>query len=172
MNISRRSKDTQAAINFLRANAPGEKIGVIGVSMGGAAVLLASPPLNVDAIVLEMVYPTLNQAVSDRLTTRLGSWARILTPLLTWQLKLRLGITAEDLRPIDPVGQITAPKLFIAGAEDLYTTLEESRQLFAAASEPKQLWVVGGASHQDLHAFARDEYERRVLAFFAQSLRS
>src|SRR4051812_10569967 len=52
------SRDAQAAVNFLRANAPGEKIGVIGVSMGGAAVLLAAPPLAVDALVLEMVYPT------------------------------------------------------------------------------------------------------------------
>ena len=166
------SKDAQAAVSFLRANAPGERIGVIGVSMGGAAALLASPPLKVDAIVLEMVYPTLNQAVGDRLTMRLGSWASVLTPLLAWQLKPRLGITAADLRPIDHLGQVAEPKLFIAGAEDRQTTAAESRQLFAVASEPKQLWVVSGAKHQDLHAFARDEYEQRVLAFFSQTLRS
>ena len=119
-----------------------------------------------------MVYPTVNQAVSDRLTMRLGNWASVLTPLLTWQLRPRLGISAENLRPIDHVGQITARKLFIVGSEDLHTTLEESRQLFAAASEPKEMWVVTGAKHEDLHGFAREEYERRVLAFFSQALRS
>lgn len=135
-------------------------------------MLLAAPPLKVDAMVLEMVYPTVTQAVTDRLTMRLGSWARILSPLITWQLRPRLGITADDLRPIDHVGQITAPKLFIAGAEDRHTTIEESRQLFSAAVEPKQLWVVIGARHQDLHSFAILEYEKTVLAFFGKALRA
>ncbi len=81
------SKDTQAAVSFVRSRLPKEKIGIIGVSMGGAAVLLAKPQLEVNAVVLEMVYPTIEQAVSNRITTRLGDWATILTPLLTWQLK-------------------------------------------------------------------------------------
>lgn len=87
------SKDAQAALEFLRQVAPGERIGVIGVSMGGAAAILASPPLQADAFVLEMVYPTIDDAVTNRLTMRLGSWARVLTPLLVLQLKPRLGST-------------------------------------------------------------------------------
>jgi len=165
------SKDAQAAVAFLRTNAPGEKIGVVGVSLGGAATLLATPPLNADAMVLEMVYPTIDQAVGDRLALRLGNWSRTLTPLLTWQLKLRSGITARDLRPIDHVNDLRMPKLFIAGSKDMHTTIEESRELFSAASEPKDLWVVNGAKHQDLHTFAKTEYEQRVLAFFAQKLK-
>ena len=165
------SKDARAAVEFLRANTPGEKIGVLGVSLGGAAALLATPQLNADAMVLEMVYPTIDQAVGDRLAMRLGNWSRSLTPLLTWQMKVRSGISARDLRPIDHVNTMRMPKLFIAGAEDRHTTLGESRELFAAASEPKELWVVSGAKHQDLNAFARTEYEQRVLAFLAKHLR-
>src|SRR5688500_12469407 len=111
------SRDAQAAVEFLRTNAQGERIGVIGESMGGAATLLASPALDADAMILEMVYPTINQAVRNRLTRRLGGWAGILTPLLTWQLEPRLGIDADALRPIDKVGAIRVPKLFIVGAE-------------------------------------------------------
>ncbi len=85
------SKDAQAAINLLRTTAPGEKIGVIGLSMGGAAAILATPRLEVDAMSLEMVYPSINQAIADRLAMRLGGWAGVLTPLLSWQLKPRLG---------------------------------------------------------------------------------
>jgi uncharacterized protein len=164
------SKDAQAALSFLQANAPNERVGVIGVSMGGAATLIASPPLDVQALVLEMVYPSLKQAVSDRLTMRLGGWASVLTPLLTWQLKPRLGIDAEALRPIDHVGGISAPKLFIVGAEDQHTTIEESRQMFNAASEPKELWVVDGAKHVDLYPVTKEAYERRVLDFFRRHL--
>lgn len=44
--------------------------------MGGAATLLASPPLDVNALVLEMVYPNINQAVSNRLSMRVGAYTR------------------------------------------------------------------------------------------------
>lgn len=167
----RESKDAQAAINFLRANAPGEKIGVIGVSMGGAAVLLSNPPLDVNAAVLEMVYPSINQAISDRLERRLGRWSGALTPLLSWQLKPRLGISADDLRPIDHVSKFNVPKLFIAGEQDRHTTLAESQQMFSAASEPKELWVVPRAEHIDVYPIAKAEYEQHVLGFFRKYLR-
>src|SRR5258705_1849233 len=165
------SKDTQAAVRFVRENAPGEKIGILGVSMGGAATLLASPPLNVNAIVLEMVYPTIDQAVSNRLTLRLGGWAACLRPLLTGQLRPRLGFDSGALRPIDHVGSISAAKLFIAGADDQHTTVAESQQMYAAASNPKELWILKGAAHVDLHQVGKPEYERRVLEFFHAHLR-
>ena len=166
------SRDAQAAVDFLRLNAPGEKIGVIGVSMGGAATLLASPPLDVNALVLEMVYPNINQAVSNRLSMRVGALGTILTPLLTWQLKPRLGISADALMPIEKVGRLTTPKLFIAGEQDQHTTLRESEQMFAAAAEPKELWIVEGAKHTDLYAEKKQEYEQRILKFFEDRLRS
>ena len=164
------SKDAQAAVQYLRSRAPAERIGVIGVSMGGAATLLASPPLKVDAMVLEEVYSSLEQATTNRLTARLGRGGRIFTPLLTWQFGLRSGVSADALQPIQRVGEITVPKLFLAGAEDRYTTLEESRAIFNAAADPKELWVVEGAGHVDLHAAKKEEYERRVLSFFNATL--
>jgi uncharacterized protein len=165
------SRDAQAAVEFLRLIAPGERIGVIGESMGGAATLLAAPPLAVDAMVLEMVYPTIDEAASNRLTARLGSWSGILAPLLTWQLQPRLGINSDALKPIDKVSGIHVPKLFIVGAADQHTTLAESQRIFAAAAEPKELWIVEDAKHADLHAQKRDEYEQRVLSFLNPLLR-
>ena len=160
------SRDAQAAVEFVRTNAPGERIGVLGTSMGGAATLLASPPLDVNAVVLEMVYPTINQAVRNRLSMRFGGWASFFTPLLTWQFKPRLGVDADALLPIKRVGEITLPKLFIVGDEDQHTTLGESQQMFNAAAEPKELWTVERAGHIDLYAEKKEEYERRVLSFF------
>jgi fermentation-respiration switch protein FrsA (DUF1100 family) len=87
------------------------------------------------------------------------------------QLPWRAGIEKEALRPIDRVGAIKAPKLFIAGAKDQHTKLDESREIFAAASEPKELWVVEAAGHVDVHQMAREEYERRILDFFEKRLR-
>lgn len=160
------SRDAQAAVKFARAVSPEEKTGVIGVSMGGAAALLATPPLSIDAIVLEQVYPSLNQAISDRISMRLGPWSRVLTPLLSWQLIPRLGVSGGALRPLDHAGDISMPKLFIGGTEDQHTTPEEMREMFDAAAEPKELWMVPRAKHVDLCRFAEADYKDRILGFF------
>jgi uncharacterized protein len=165
------SRDAQDAVEFMKKNNHGEKLGVIGLSMGGAAAILASPALEVEAIVLEAVYPDIERAVANRVERYLGAWARGLGRLLIMQLSLRAGIEKEALRPIDRVGAIKAPKLFIAGEKDRHTKLDESREIFAAASEPKELWVVEAAAHVDVHQMAKEEYERRILDFFEMRLR-
>ena len=164
------SRDATAAVDFVRQKFPGKKIGVIGISLGAASALLAEPPLQVNALVLESSYPTIYQAVEDRMVMRLGFFGKLATPLLTEQLKPRLGFGVEDLKPIQHVGKITIPKFFIAGTTDRDTTRAESQALFDAAAEPKQLWLVEGAAHVDMLGYAKAEYEQRVLAFLATSL--
>lgn len=165
------SRDAQAAVGFLHQNNQRDKIGVIGVSMGGAASLLATPPLEVDALVLESVYPTIEEAISDRISMRLGKVGTIFTPLLTYQLKPRLGVGREDLRPIKKAAEVQLPKFFIFGTEDRHTRIDESRRLFAQAADPKEAWSVDGAGHVDLHEYSKHEYERRVLVFLERYLR-
>jgi alpha-beta hydrolase superfamily lysophospholipase len=165
------SRDATAAVDFIHQKYPGEKTAVLGVSMGGAAILLAQPPLAVNAMIVESVYPTIEQAIEDRLIVRLGPLGKFAAPLLTWQLKPRLGIGVDDLCPIHHVAQITVPKFFLAGDADRDTTLKESQALFAAAAGPKQLWIVPGAIHEDLCHFAPDPYKQQVLAFLSANLK-
>ncbi|BDG02209.1 alpha/beta hydrolase [Anaeromyxobacter oryzae] len=165
------SRDARAALAFLRTVLPDERIGVIGVSMGGAAALLGPAPLAVDALVLESVYPTIRDAVRDRLRAWLGPLGGALVPGAMAWLFPRSGVTPEQLRPIDRIAQETAPVFVLAGTADRYTTLDESRALFDAAPEPKAFWAVEGAAHVDLHAFTPAEYEARVGAFLADHLR-
>jgi fermentation-respiration switch protein FrsA (DUF1100 family) len=40
--------------------------------------------------------------------------------------------------------------------------------LFAASSNPKELWAVEGAGHVNLHAFAKAQYEQRVGDFLGR----
>jgi hypothetical protein len=44
--------------------------------------LIATPPLKVDALVLEEVYPTIEIATRNRMENYLGAFGRMLTPLL------------------------------------------------------------------------------------------
>ncbi len=164
------AQDARAAVAEARARWPRERVGYLGVSQGGAAALLGSEPLAVDALVIEAVYPTLRDAVTDRIAIRLGPLAPLLAPLLLAQTRLRVGVDADALAPIRGIPAIHAPLLLLAGGRDQHTTLDESKRLFAAAPEPKEMWVLPEARHQDFHRFAPLEYEQRVGAFFARTL--
>lgn len=164
------SWDVVAASEFMHRALPEERIGAIDVSMGAAAVVLAKKPLGLSAVVLESMYPTIEDALDDRMKMALGPWGVICTPLLTVQLQPRLGVSPSRLRPIDSIARIGAPLLLIHGVEDHHTKIEEARREFAAAAEPKTFWEVPGAAHVDLHHFAREEYERRIDAFFTPLL--
>lgn len=162
--------NARAAVNIARTQLGCTRIAAIGQSLGGAAALLGDPPIDVQALVVESVYPTINDAVADRLALRLGSIGRVLTPLLTMQLKLRLGIDPESLRPIDKIAQFHHPILVLAGTEDRHTTIEESRELFDSAQQPKEFWAVRGATHVDLYRFDPQGYRHHVLPFLARYL--
>lgn len=160
-----------AALRHLRSELPGERIGVIGVSLGAAALVLSRPAPAPDAAVLESMYPTLEEAVSNRLVLRFGPAGRLLAPLLLWQLPLRLGVSADALRPILGVSALAAPLLVASGMEDRHTLWPETERIFSAAQQPKQLWAVPGAAHVDLHAYDAPAYRARILGFLAQYLR-
>lgn len=167
----REAGDVEASLQYLREAAPGERIGIVATSMGGAASLLAEPLPEVDAIVLEQVYPTIEQALKDRLSLHLGVPGTWLAPLLLATLPIHLGISPTQLRPIDRIGRLRTPKLLIAGDQDRHTLIDESRAMFGAAEEPKEFWIVKGAAHVDLYRYAGVAYERRVGCFLERWLR-
>jgi alpha-beta hydrolase superfamily lysophospholipase len=164
------SRDAQAAVAFVRQRFPGRPVGVIGTSLGGAAALLAQPPLDVQALVLESVFPTIVDAVKDRIEWVWCRPARLLSPLLTCQLKLRLGISPEALRPIDRAAEIPTPKLILHGTKDPRTKFAEAEEMFSRAAEPKEFVPVEGADHEDLHLFLGARYEPLILEFLRKHL--
>jgi len=168
---AREAASVVAALGFLRREALNERVGVIGVSLGAASLVLAAPWPPPDAVVLESMYPTIDQAVSNRLTSQLGPWGRYLAQPLLWLLPARADISTDDLRPIDGLPRLRAPVLIASGASDQHTPWVETVHLFEAANEPKELWRVDGAAHVDLHAFAPQAYQRSVLRFLNRHLR-
>jgi alpha-beta hydrolase superfamily lysophospholipase len=162
--------DVRAAVEFARRQHPNEPIGVVGVSLGGASALLTSP-LGIDGLVLESVYPNINDAVHNRVAAKLGPLSAIPAELLLIQIKPRLGISPSLLRPIDHVPNVACPLLVISGAEDHHTTATETKEMFSVALQPKELWLVEGAGHEDLYSASPAEYQSQVLGFFDQYMR-
>lgn len=167
----READDVKASLSYLHQRLPGERLGIIGTSMGGAATILAEPDVSADAVVLEQVYPTIRLALEDRLAIRLGTMGRWLAPILLASLHGHVGIYPVQLQPIDHIGHLRPPKLLIVGDRDRHTTLAESYAMARAAGPMTALWVVHGAEHVDLCRYAGAVYRNKLLAFFAAHLR-
>jgi hypothetical protein len=58
----------------------------------------------------------------------------------------------------------------VAGSLDEHTTLAEYEELFGAAVEPKQIWIVRGARHQNFLAYDPAGYAAHVVVFMRDRL--
>ncbi|MEZ5278513.1 MAG: alpha/beta hydrolase [Opitutaceae bacterium] len=157
--------DVSSVLRFIRSEFPRDPIGIIGCSLGGAAAILSESEVEVAALVVEATFTSIEMATNNRMKIKLGPGGSVLTPLLTVQFRFRLGFEPEEVSPLARISSVAAPILIINGSEDGRTTPAEAQALFDAASGHKELWIVEGAGHVDLHRFAQDEYERRVLGF-------
>lgn len=162
--------DAESCLQYLHRQYPGLRVGGVGVSLGGAAFVMAGDRGRPDALVIEAVFPSLEEATDNRIAMRVGGLSRALTPLLLLQLKPRLGVGADELRPIDSIADVACPVLLLSGTADRHTTEAQTRALFAEAREPKELWLVPGATHDDLYRFDPDGYAAHVIGFLDRNL--
>jgi uncharacterized protein len=88
------SLDAQSALAWLRARLPGEPRAALGVSMGGAAILVGEP-IDADAVIVESCFPDLASAVSNGLALLIGPPARALAPLALTAMRLAGGVATS-----------------------------------------------------------------------------
>ena len=171
----REGMDAHAAVAWLRQRLPGERIGAVGSSLGGAAALLGPGPLAVDALVIESTFADIETAIVNRVRAIAGSTlgnfiALPVAKLFQNAVPLILDINPKVLRPIDRIAEVTAPILVASGLRDELASVAEARALFARARSPKSLWMVEGVGHFDLEGSAPDQYRQHVLAFLVEHL--
>src|SRR5438132_5439847 len=161
------SRDALAAVDFIHHVDPSARVAISGSSLGGVAALLATPPLKVNALILESVYPTIEIATRNRMENYLGAIGRMFAPLFLMQLHRRIGVSPSQLHPIDHIAVVDCPVLIMSGEKDRNTRRADTQILFERARSPRQVWFVPDAGHVDLHRAAPHEYETRILAFLA-----
>lgn len=168
------SRDVRAAVAKARESAPGLPVWVVGVSLGGAAALLARPHTDAedyaDAFIVESVFPTIEQAIKNRLAERIP-FGSLASPLLVWQIEPRLGVAPRWLKPAQAATRIRAPVLVMSGANDQRTTLADTHALFDAFQGPKHLVLFEQVGHVDLFDAAPARY-RNAITTFARDLRA
>jgi len=171
----REAGDLRAVIDWLVAEKGPERIGVLGVSMGGATALnLADDDDRVDALVIESTHARMATAAQVRLErggyplSVPGSWAILLGSLLR---------TGEDVSAADPIaaaGRLDGqPVLFIVGGADDTISAEDARALADAAADagsPTRVETCAEAGHGAAPTACAEAYPGWVLGFLERVL--
>ncbi len=141
------------------------RLGVFGFSMGG---LVAARVVADDARVRSVALASAPSSVEDELRWQYGKRGPFsyLPALLAYKLG---GARFED-SPVAVIRRIAPrPLLVIASTGDLSVPLWMERELYAAAAEPKQLYVVQSSRHG--HYTTVDEtFAPMLVGFFSKSL--
>lgn len=173
--------DLRAALKYVRSRPDGDPagVGLFGVSRGGAAALgVGGKDPGVWGVATDGAFPTHGTMLAYILR-----WAEIYVgsktiwrhlpiqayQFLAWSSRKRIQGRLNCRFP--NVERATArlaprPLLMIHGEKDSYIGTGIARGLFAAAGDPKELWIVAKAKHNRCREVAGDEYYDRVASFF------
>lgn len=158
-------------------------IGVFGISRGaGAALLAASSDSYIKAIVCDGAFST-----ETTLVALMKRWAHIFARsklvyenqtesfwrTLLWLLMrfaqpkmgcryLSVRKALKDMQP--------RPIFFIHGEKDSYIRVDQTQLLYDVAPEPKYIWIVSGAKHNQSVILEPRQYAARTVAFFKRHL--
>jgi dipeptidyl aminopeptidase/acylaminoacyl peptidase len=166
--------DVKAAVRCVRDRYGSRPVGVLGISMGAAAAIIAAAQSqDVVALVADSAFADLEGIMRKKIPEFAPvpwlvpfGWASVLIG------ELMAGGRLRSLRPVDYVGSLSPrPVLFIHGERDSYIPHEQPEELFEAAGEPKETWTAPGSDHAVARLDHRDEYIARGLAFFDRHLR-
>jgi alpha-beta hydrolase superfamily lysophospholipase len=162
--------DARAAVGYVARRLPGAAIGLLGFSMGGAvSIRLAAVDLRVSAVVSDSSFTSIRDVVAHHM--RRHRMPPHVVPLADVVNRWRYGYPFAAVRPIDAVSAISPRPLFlIHGEADDLIPVKQGLELFAAAGEPRELWIVPGARHCGAYFADRMEYVARVSRFFEDAL--
>lgn len=149
-------QDIEAAMQILllRTDIDHDRIVVFGQSLGGAlAAYYVAHSQSRDAIralVIDSAFSSYRGIVREKLA---ATW-------LTWPFQLLPALSVDERFSPLPAMRLISPiaLLIIQGDQDTIVPPHHAQQLYDAALEPKQLWIVPGAGHiQSLrHAAQQD----------------
>jgi hypothetical protein len=146
-----------------------------GESYGAALMLqsLASEP-RYCAVAVEDSFSTAREMSFERISgpLHLGNWfgktlGRPMIAIAQLYAKQRYGIDLLEPSPLKAVTHSSVPVLLIHGTEDHTISPNHSIILAQAAPRHVQLWLVPHAWHTGAWSTAHEEFESRVLGWFA-----
>jgi fermentation-respiration switch protein FrsA (DUF1100 family) len=166
--------DILGALDHLssRSDVDAQRIGVLGLSLGATAVLIAAAETaDLRAVVAESSFARMQDVAARGMRHFFHLPALPFAPVAHWMVERQIG---ADLATVDPLGAASRisprPLLLIDDENDDVLGSGQGQALFDAAGEPRELWVVPLAAHARGWQAAAEEYERRVVEFFRRHL--
>jgi uncharacterized protein len=143
-------QDALAGYDYLwnRCGIPPNRIVVFGRSLGACVAGEVAIRRSSAGVILEGAFPSI-QSMSDH--HYLGLPAR-------WLLSV-------DFNLAEKVAKLRRPILVIHGEKDSIVPVSLGRQVYDAAPEPKQWFVVGGAGHNDVPFVGGIPYFQKITGF-------
>jgi alpha-beta hydrolase superfamily lysophospholipase len=166
--------DTQHVIDYVlsRSDLTVGKIGLFGWSMGAAvAIQVAAIDRRVHAVVAESGFATLRTVFDDYQKRMIKLPWHYLRNIVIKRSEFLADFKANDVSPVDAVKHVHVPIFLLHGTEDNLIKYNYSEKVYAAANEPKDLWLIPGARHHDMMEVGGEEYTCRITAFFEKYLR-
>lgn len=161
-------RDVDRMILDARDRWPGGKVGAVGVSLGAASLTMGDPEAQADVYVLELLYSDLVETTATRVWLPFAK--RFQAQIMLLQTPVRMGHWANELRPVDRIGDLRGPLLLLAAGADPWATPAQSEALFEAASDPKELVWFENAIHDTLITEDREKYVETVVPFLKREL--
>ena len=143
-------RDADAAYGWLTASGVrGERIILHGESLGSAVAVELATRRSCAALVLESPF------------TSLADMANTVVPFIG-------GAFVRGFDTRTRIKNVRVPVLVIHGEADEVVPAAQGKMVFAEANEPKTLWMVQRAGHNDLLEWAGDEYVGQLRRLYAE----
>ena len=165
--------DARTVISYLtgRTDLRTGRIGLFGTSMGAAvAIQVAAIDTRVVALVAESGFATLRTIFDDYQKRMIMLPWHYLRNIVIRRSEHLAHFKASAVSPLEAVTRVHVPVFILHGTADTLIDARYSSMVFARANEPKELWLIAGAKHNNMADMGGEEYRRRVLGFFATHL--
>jgi fermentation-respiration switch protein FrsA (DUF1100 family) len=135
---------------------------------GTTAILSAAQLEDIRAIVSEGNFYNLGDGITNT-GGRNSLLQNFFYQSILFFYRRQTGVDAHLISPISAIGQISPrPVLLIFGEHEVASG--HAHEQFAAAGEPRSLWIVPGVGHGGYIQIWPEEYEARVTSFFDEAL--
>jgi pimeloyl-ACP methyl ester carboxylesterase len=148
------------------------KLGLLGNSMG-AAIALEYAALNQDvaAVVAVSAFSSLQDTINVSVEYFTGLPAFPFAPMISYWAQIILGMDVEQVNATKAAAMLcNTPLLIMQGGEDIVVSVESGQWIFDAACGDKELWFEEQLGHAKFDTQKPDEFKRRVVAFFNNTL--
>ena len=165
--------DLFGALDYVQREHGAAHVGVLGLSMGaGVALMVAAQDERIAALVVDGAYPSLKGLLTGYLQAR-GVPRRVgrgLVSIVLLMGSLRAGYVLLDVQPRRYASRVHAPTLFIHAERDEFASARDVEKMRAQIPVPTALWLAPDCAHREAFQRHAEEYNRRVLAWFAEHL--